>query len=167
MNGSPLKYLLATVLSVVSLLGGFSSCNKGDTAIASNPTTFNESTVNTQRAQGNKMKITIGSKRFNATLSDNDTAVAFKAMLPLTLKMDELNGNEKKYDFPKALPIEPSNPGKIKSGDLMIWQGKTLVLFYKSFESQYSYTRLGRLDDPLGLEKALARDSVSVTFELE
>ena len=59
------------------------------------------------------MRIKIGSKTFTATLSDNETAAAFKEMLPLTLQMDELNGNEKKYDFSKALPVSSANPRSI------------------------------------------------------
>ena len=79
------------------------------------------------------MKIKIGSNTFNATLFDNATAAAFKALLPLTLKMDELNGNEKKYDFSNTLPTDSSNPKTINNGDLMIWGDRTLVLFYKTF----------------------------------
>ena len=50
------------------------------------------------------MKIRIGSKTFDATLFDNETAAAFKALLPLTVDMEELNGNEKKYDLSSRYP---------------------------------------------------------------
>ena len=117
-------------------------------------------------SQNNKMKIKVGSKTFTATLNDNGTAKAFKAMLPLTLKMDDLNGNEKKYDLSKSLPGTSLNPGTINAGDLMIWSGNTLVLFYKSFSTPYSYAKLGRIDDPSGLVAALGAGSVTITYEL-
>jgi hypothetical protein len=39
----------------------------------------------------NQMRIKIGSNTFTATLYDNATATAFKGMLPMTIKMTELN----------------------------------------------------------------------------
>jgi hypothetical protein len=114
---------------------------------------------------GNQMTITIGQKAFTATLEDNATANAFKAMLPLKLNMEDLNANEKVISLPAKLPTKDANPGQIKAGDLMIWTSRSLVLFYKSFPTSYSYTRLGRIDDPTGLAVAVGSGNVTVTFE--
>ena len=113
------------------------------------------------------MRIKIGSSTFTATLYDNAAATAFRGMLPMTIKMSELNGNEKYFDLSGNLPTDASNPGKIQSGDLMIYGSNTLVLFYKAFSTSYSYTRLGRINDTTGLAAVVGSGSVTVTYELE
>ena len=110
------------------------------------------------------MWMTVGEHRFAITLTDNAAASAFAAQLPLTLHMSELNGNEKHANLPKALPANASQPGTIRNGDLMLYGTDTLVVFYSTLESSYSYTRLGRVDDPAGLAKALGRRGVQVVF---
>lgn len=114
-----------------------------------------------------KIDIKAGNQVFTATLLDNASANAFKAMLPLTINMTELNGNEKYYRFPRNLPTNASNPGTIHSGDLMLWGANTLVVFYETFPTAYSYTRLGKIDNPVGLADALGTGSVTVTIELK
>lgn len=114
-----------------------------------------------------KIKITVNSKIFTATLLDNNSAKAFKELLPLTIKMNELNSNEKYHDFSMILPTNSSNPGMINNGDLMLYGSKTLVLFYKTFSTSYNYTKLGKIDDITGLATALGSGNVTVTFELE
>jgi hypothetical protein len=110
------------------------------------------------------MWMTVAERRFAITLTDNAAARAFAAQLPLTLDMSELNGNEKHAALPKALPANPSRPGTIRNGDLMLYGSDTLVVFYLTFNSSYSYTRLGRVDDPDGLSDALGPRSVQVVF---
>jgi hypothetical protein len=114
-----------------------------------------------------KLKIKIGSNTFTVTFSNNATVTAFKAMLPMTINMSELNGNEKYFNLPDNLPTNASNPGTIQTGDLMMYGSNTLVLFYKTFSTSYSYTSLGHIDNPSGLATILSSGSVSVTFEVE
>lgn len=85
----------------------------------------------------------------------------------MTVNMIELHGNEKYFDLPRSLPTNASNPGTVQNGDLMLYGSSTLVLFYKTFSTSYSYTRLGRIDDVNGLVAALGSGNVTVTYELE
>lgn len=111
-----------------------------------------------------RLKITIGERTFAATLEDNATARALAALLPLHVRMTEHGGNEKYYDLPVSLPTDTYLPGTIRAGDIMLWGSDCLVLFYKTFQSGYSYTRIGSVDDPAGLDAALGAGSVEVTF---
>ena len=63
-----------------------------------------------KQSMGNKITITIGDKVFAATLSDNATATAFKKLLPLSVTMTELNGNEKLFRLPGTMPARASTP---------------------------------------------------------
>jgi hypothetical protein len=111
-----------------------------------------------------RMWMTAGGRRFAITLMDNAAARAFAAQLPLTLEMEELNGNEKHVQLPEAMPADATRPGTIRNGDLMLYGTDTLVVFYSTFQSSYSYTRLGRVDDPADLPKALGARGVRVVF---
>ena len=111
-----------------------------------------------------RMWMIVGERRFSITLADNEAARAFAALLPLTLDMAELNGNEKHAELPMALPTNANRPGTIRNGDLMLYGSRTLVVFYLTFESSYSYTRLGRVDEPDGLAQALGRRNAQVVF---
>jgi len=108
--------------------------------------------------------MTVSGRRFALTLADTEAARAFAAMLPLTLDMPDLNSNEKHVELPKALPANASRPGTIRSGDLMLYGSRTLVLFYLTFESSYSYTRLGRVEEAGDLAQTLGRGSVRISF---
>ena len=111
------------------------------------------------------INIIVGSKTFTATLADSETGEAFAALLPLTVTMNELNGNEKYHYLSSSLPTAAYQPGTIHAGDLMLYGSNCVVLFYETFNSSYSYTRLGAIDDPSGLVEALGVGNVSVRFE--
>lgn len=110
------------------------------------------------------MWMTVGDRRFVITLADSPAARAFAAQMPLTLDMADLNRNEKHAELPIALPTSAARIGTIRSGDLMLYGSTTLVVFYLTFESSYSYTRLGRVDRPEDLAKALGAGSARIRF---
>lgn len=114
---------------------------------------------------GRHLVIKIGSKTFQAKLEANPTATVFRAKLPLSISMSDLNGNEKYYRFPTNMPSNPANPRMIENGDLMLYTSNTLVLFYKTFATSYTYTRIGKVDNVAGLAAALGSGDVTVGFE--
>ena len=128
------------------------------------PTAAPDAAQAAKRSEESRMWMTIGERRFAITLADTEAARAFVAMLPLTLDMEELNGDEKKNELPGPLPTDASRPGTIRNGDLLLWGSRTVVVFYLSFESSYAYPRLGRVDDPSGLPQSLGRHDVRVVF---
>jgi hypothetical protein len=121
----------------------------------------------TKTPASQRMKITVGRRVFGATLDTNAAATAFKERLPLSLAMHDVNCNEKACDLPADLPTNDTSPRTIRPGDLMIWNSRTVVVFYRNFPTSYRYTRLGRIEDPEGLAEALGAGDVTVKFELQ
>lgn len=115
---------------------------------------------------GGDLILSVGEKRFTVELEENASARGLAERLPLTVTMGELNGNEKYYYLPEALPTAPERPGEIQAGDLMLYGSDCLVLFYESFSTSYAYTRLGRITDPKGLAEAVGSGEVEVTFQM-
>ena len=109
----------------------------------------------------NQVKVLIDKKEYTINLEDNETAKEFVNILPLELNMNELNGNEKYIYLDTTLPTNSSNPKKINVGDVMLYGDNCLVIFYKSFDTSYSYTKIGHIDNLPNL----GNDSISVKFE--
>jgi hypothetical protein len=124
-----------------------------------------ESEMQKKAVKGEEINIRIGSNSFAITLLDNKSTKRLKETFPLTIRMKDLHGNEKYFDLPNDLPTNASNPKSIKAGDFMLYGSNTLVVFYKSFPTSYSYTRLGRVNNPSKLESTLGPGDVTLTFE--
>lgn len=61
-------------------------------------------------------------------------------------------------------PVMAEPVGDIRNGDFMLYGANCLVLFYDSFSTGYSYTRLGRVENPEGLSAALGSGGAVITF---
>lgn len=139
-------------------LGG---CDAAQPGPSGSPIAVSAATVQPEES---RMWMIVGERRFAITLADTEAARVFAAMLPLSIDMTDLNSNEKHADLSQSLPTNASRPGTIRNGDLMLYGSRTLVVFYLTFNSSYSYTRLGRVDDPAGLAQALGKGSVRIEF---
>ena len=84
--------------------------------------------------------------------------------------MTELNGNEKYFYLDDALPTDASRPDGIRAGDLMLYGSECIVLFYESFSTAYSYTPIGRVQNPEGLTEAVQQaytDNLGDTWNVD
>ena len=158
-----MPYVFANLLGLILLF--FWSMVAPAEAIYSNEGPPKISTENRQLMK-DTIIIQVGTTSFKATLETNAAATSLKAMLPMTLEMKDLNSNEKFSDLSRSLPTNTFNPGTIHTGDLLLWGSNTLVLFYKSFNTPYSYTKLGKIENPNGLAQALGSGTVKVTIKL-
>ena len=111
-----------------------------------------------------EVKITIGSNVFIANIEDTQTGRDFMAKLPLTLDMQELNGNEK-YCYGVSLTRSDQYCSSLAAGDLMLYSGNCVVLFYGS-AGGYSYTRIGKLQSTDGLADAVGTGDINVKYEV-
>ncbi len=114
-----------------------------------------------------KMSVQIGGNTFTATLEENEAVAAFLEMMeksPVTIEMRDYSGFEKVGSLGQSLPAS-NRQITTQSGDIVLYQGSQLVIFYGS--NSWSYTRIGKIDNLTGWKKALGRGNVNVTFSLE
>ena len=110
------------------------------------------------------MWMTVGARRFAITLDDNAAARAFAKLLPLTLDMAELNGNEKTVGLPNSAADKRAptrNDPKWRSHALRL---DTLVVFYLTFDSAYSYTVSVAWTTPRALRRRSVRAAYGSSF---
>lgn len=125
---------------------------------------------NSRETGGEKMQemtVEVSGQKFQASLYDNETVHAFLERLPMTLDMEELNGNEKFYYLDVGLPANSEIVGNIKAGDIMLFGSDCLVLFFEDFSTSYNYTRIGHIEEEEAFVKALSGGTVEITFEAE
>lgn len=152
------------VMHVAALLGGLILFDGSAIAQARAAQPTDTAAAVAPQSKESRMWMTVGEHRFTVTLASTEAARAFVALLPLTIDMPDLNNNEKHATLPSALPTTTIRPGTIHSGDLMLYGAQTLVVFYQTFDSVYSYTRLGRVDDPTRLARVLGSGTARIKF---
>ena len=103
--------------------------------------------------------VIINNKSYKLVVEDNETVKEFLNLLPQEFSMEELNGNEKYVYMDYSLSTNSINPKHITAGDVMLYGSNCLVIFYKTFDTSYSYTKIGHIDDlpDLGNESVIVK----------
>lgn len=109
------------------------------------------------------VKVFIDDKEYKLNLYDNETVNSLIKLFPIEVTMKTLNENEVYVYLDEKLPTNSSNPKTIHSGDVMLYGDNCLVIFYKTFNTSYSYTKIGHIDDL----PVINEDTVRVRIEKE
>ena len=107
----------------------------------------NETTINKSNEVVDLVRITINDKEYVINLEDNETVKSFVKLLPREFKMSDLNNNEKYVYLDSNLLTDSKKYKHINAGDVMLYGNNCLVIFYKSFDTSYSYTKIGHIDN--------------------
>ena len=117
-----------------------------------------------QTGNSQKMNIQIDNKTFTVIVENNRTVKELYQKLPITLEMSDLNNNEKYCYLDFTLPTASTSVKNITKGDVMLFGNSCLVIFYKSFTTSYSYTKIGHIENPADIETALGKKDIKVEF---
>lgn len=153
-------YALWTVVLVLCLAACSTASHPSPTSTIS-PESKEDTTVDTHT-----FYLTVEGVTFPATFADNQGAEALADLLtdgPLTLSLEDYGGFEKVGSLGQSLPTSNTHI-TTKSGDIVLYQGNQIVLFYGS--NAWSYTPLGQVTDLTGWQEALGHGDVTVTFSL-
>ena len=134
-------FLLSIIMAAVSL-----------TACAQQPTTY-------------KVKITFGQQSLTATFDDNATTRALVAMMPMTLPMLDLYGDEMCYRFTEALPTDNVQNYLHKKGEIFYWPPRhSFVIRYVETDEWLDIQHIGQVES--GVEIFDGIGDVNVKFEV-
>lgn len=101
---------------------------------------------------------------FSVTLAQSEAADKLYEILEneeLVLELDDYGGFEKVGSLGFELPREDENTSTFP-GDIVLYNGNNIVIFYGT--NNWSYTRLGKIDDIENLNEALNENRVTVKF---
>lgn len=117
--------------------------------------------IDGQSANADSYRAVINGQDYSLQVANTKTGRAFAKKLPLSMRMKELNGNEKFYYLSSKLPSNDHSVHQIHKGDVMLYQSRCVVIFYKSFKTNYSYTKIGHLHGLNHLNKSAARVKIT------
>lgn len=125
---------------------------------------------NDELMENNTLTLTVNNRSFTATLADNSATEALKERLAqgtLEIRLDDYGDMEKVGSFGFSLP-RTDRQTTTGPGDIMLYQGSSLVIFYGS--NSWAYTPLAKVDGVSTREEMLellgGEGSITLTLSL-
>lgn len=130
--------------------------------------TETEAQEETLQEERKMIRLTVGDNSILAELADNETAQELAELLkngPIAMSAHNYGGFEKVCDLGVRL-ISNDVQTTTEAGDIMLYSGDQVVIFYSS--NSWAYTRLAKVqeDDISDLEAILSGDEEVVTIAL-
>ena len=139
--------LIVLITIIISVVVTTILMNKKETGADPNlsPSTSQQNDIEEEIVD--KIYIDMSGQKLEMDLEKNTTTVALLKMLPLSLSMNDLNNNEKYAYLEESLPTNTFSPKRVEAGDVMLFGNNCLVIFYKTFDTDYNYTKIGHVDN--------------------
>ena len=157
------KFLFIWIVALLVIV--VTSCNQNTSNGTSIDSTISDSN---EEYEMNRLKIEINGKELFASLVDNSATKSLKEILknePLEIKMNDYGGFEKVGSLGFSLPTTDTYI-KTTVGDIMLYQGNSMVIFYDS--NSWEYIRIGKIEgvNKEQLIEIFGKGSVTITLSL-
>jgi len=126
-------------IQLLLLLILFSACRRNIKNESGNKTDNNELSQKKEQS----MKMYINAEEVSVLWEDNESVKALNGMLPIEIEMKMYGDFEQVGSIGKKLPRNDVQM-TTKSGDIVLYAGDQLVVFYGS--NSWAYTKLGKID---------------------
>jgi hypothetical protein len=158
--------MLSRILAVAVALAGVAFAAGAGTDAAAAAASATGGSIS--EARNMKLRIKINEGVVFATLNTTETARAFAALLPLTLRMKDLFHREKYARLPKPLSENAPHTSAYEVGDIAYWSPSHDVAIYYRQDGETIPTpgvvTIGRLEGGVGLFDVSG--AVTVTIEV-
>ena len=161
------KIISVVMLSVLLLLSGCTGAQKigVDTGSRTQAAASQENKSVAESQKEQTVKLIIDGTVVPVTWEHNASTAALQKLLPLTIKLSPYGGFEQVGSIGQSIPSEDTQL-TTKYGDIILYAGNKLVIFYGS--NSWAYTRLGHIDlSQQEMTALLNRDEVTVQLMTE
>ena len=167
-----LKFLSILILSaILSITGCEASPNTFADAPSEKASTTSESTASAaedSEKEERKLLLWVNGEQLSVIWEDNASTAALCALAAqgtITIHTENYGGFEQVGDLPQSI-VSNDVQKTTEPGDIVLYSGNTLVLFYGS--NTWAYTKLGHIDgfSPHAYKNLLGGDKATVTLSL-